>query len=118
MSTQIIALVDKTVVRLRGVCIRGLRPQQLEDAVGKRTGRMVRVIGVTGDAVEMDLYGLSPEEVLRDEAGIVRAVSAVEGVTAGEVAHIESAHAPVVVDADSLTVPGRTGCPGERFRSP
>ncbi len=118
MSTRIIALADKTVVSVVGLEVHGLRPGDLEGVLQERTGRVVRVIGVTGDSVQMDVYGLAPEDVLRDERGIVRAVSAVEGIRATEVASILSAHRPRELTLDDLRQGDSRGCHGERWMKP
>jgi len=118
MSTRIIALADKTVVSVVGLEVHGLKPNALEGVLQERTGRIVRVIGVTGDSVQMDVYGLAPEDVLRDEQGIIRAVSAVEGIRATEIASILSAHRPRELTLDDLRQGDHRGCPGERWMRP
>jgi hypothetical protein len=117
MDDRIIVFADKTILSIEGVEPRGLRPVDLESLLAEKLGVPVRVIGVTGTSVELDVYGLEPEAILRDEAGLIRAVSAVEGVHATELARIASAKRAVPVDIRK-PIPEPGGCQGERWRAP
>ena len=66
-SDRIIAFADKTVFSIKGLEVKGLNTEQIEDALMKKLGTIVRVIGVTSDRIEMDVYGIEPEQILRDE---------------------------------------------------
>ena len=76
---------------------------------------VVRVIGVTGSSVDMDVYGIDPEKLLKDEQGIIEAVSLSEGITATEVARIAEAKRIVEVDYAELEGKKRTACARERW---
>lgn len=115
METRIVAFVDKTVVKITGVKVRGLKPYELEQTLKNQIGRPVRVIGVTGDAIEMDIYGLEPEALYRDEQGIVKAVSMVSGITAAEVIKIASAEKSVEVSIERVPKGEYPGCAKERW---
>jgi hypothetical protein len=116
MKERIIVLADKTILRVAGLDVRGLKPTDLEKALSDRLDTPVRVIGVTGESIEVDVYGMEPEAVLADETGAISAISAVEGITASEVTHIASARRAVDVDLDSLPRPmPSAGCRAERW---
>ncbi|MDL2210527.1 hypothetical protein LJC26_06960 [Desulfovibrio sp. OttesenSCG-928-O18] len=113
---KVLVQVDKTVVRVTGITVRGLDTRQVESLVREALGgNIVRVIGVTGDSLEMDVYGLDEAAVLRAGDGLIRAVSMAEGITAADVAQMDSVTAirSVPVDAVPEAVPGR--CARERW---
>ena len=68
-ETAVIVHADKTVMRITGLRVQGLDTRALEQLLAERLATAVRVIGVTGEAVEMDVYGAPDEAVLRDEGG-------------------------------------------------
>lgn len=111
----IIAHADKTVLKISGLQVKGLNTRQLEEILSERLHTFVRVIGVTGDHVEMDVYNLDPEQITKDEHGIIQTVALTEGITASEIAKISCNKKIVEVDLD--TVPGRptSDCPRERW---
>lgn len=111
----IIAHADKTVLKISGLQVRGLNTRQLEELLSERLHTFVRVIGVTGDRVEMDVYNLEPEQIAKDEQGIIQTVALTEGITASEISAISCNKKIVEVDFDA--VPGRptSDCPRERW---
>ncbi|MFP4380457.1 MAG: hypothetical protein ACLFUS_08140 [Candidatus Sumerlaeia bacterium] len=111
----IIAFADKTVLQIEGLRVHGLRPCDLEKTLSEKLQTTVRVIGVTGESIEMDVYDLPPEAILKDEAGLIKAVSASEGIEASDVIRIASAKKAVPVDIHKLP-DGPRGCLGERWR--
>lgn len=113
METRVLARMDKTMLRIRGVRVRGLKPVDLERGLADRIGRPVRVIGVTGDRVEMDVYGLEPESILKDSRGLVAAVSAVEGIQAGEVASMDRSERLVDIHVRDIPRGPHAGCKRE-----
>jgi len=116
MATRVIAYVDKTVVRITGVRVKGLKPCELERALSDRVGATVRVIGVSGDAIDMDVYGLDPDALLKDDRGMVRAISATDGIRAADLVRIEAAPSVVEVDAERLPKPGSAhGCGRQKW---
>ena len=54
-DSRIIVQVDKTVVKITGVNIKGLNIQQVEALMKERLQSVARVIGVTGSSIEMDV---------------------------------------------------------------
>jgi translation elongation factor EF-1beta len=117
MDNSVIAYIDKTVVRIKGVDVRGLKPFELEKKLSEFIQRGIRVIGVTGESIEMDIYNIDPEAILKDESGIIKAISAVEGITATELTKIDSARKIVEVDVNSIPKGQQYGCQKERWNN-
>lgn len=115
MESGIIAYVDKTVIKISGVKVKGLKPYELEENLRKIVGRPIRVIGVTGESIEMDAYGLEPEAVYKDENGIVKVIAATEGITAKDVIKIDSAKKAIEVSIDDVPRGENDGCAKERW---
>lgn len=114
MTDRIVAYIDKTIVKISGIKVQGIKPIEVEKLVSERIGRPIRVIGVTSDSLEMDVYGLEPEAILRDNTGIIKAISMVPGLLAADVARIDSAEKAQPVSAEELTRSGGAACPRER----
>ena len=53
-STRILVQVDKTVIKITGLSVRGLKINELEQLLQERLQSMVRIIGVSGSQIEMD----------------------------------------------------------------
>jgi hypothetical protein len=98
MAEKVIVYTDKTMLKISGVRIRGLSPKELEARVEEILARPARVIGVTGEKIEMDVYGLEGESILQNAAGLVSAVSLVEGITPAEVVQIAASEKAVAVE--------------------
>ena len=75
------------------------------------------MIGVTGDAVDMDVYGLPPEAVLANADGIVTAVAAVDGIRATDVTRIAANDAADEVDIADIPTGEARGCARQRGRN-
>lgn len=118
MTVRLVVYADKTMLRIRGVDTKGLKPAELEAALTARLGTTVRLIGVTGHALDLDVYGLDPEQIFRDEAGVIHAVSAVPGIHASQLTQIESAEKVVTVDMDRIGDAPDAGCRKERWIPP
>lgn len=114
-QNDIIVYTDKTVLKVRGLNIHGLDTREVERLLTKRFGSVVRVIGVTGSSIDMDVYGMDPEQILRDEAGIIQTISTASGITPLEVAHLAEAERITEVEYDQI--PERKGdyCARERW---
>lgn len=117
MEDQIVAYVDKTIVKITGIRVQGLKPAELETAVAQEIGCPVRVIGVTSQSIQMDVYGLTPEAIIRNEQGLIQAVSLIPGLTASEVAQIAMAEKARAISAADLAKRTRTSCPKENWVS-
>lgn len=114
-NTRVIVYVDKTIVKITGIEVKGLKPFELEMTLKNLLGRSVRVIGVTAESIEMDVYGLSPESIYKNEEGIIKVISMVEGITAKDVMRIASAEKSVEVSVEELPKGEYYGCSRERW---
>jgi len=89
-DNKVIVQVDKTVVKITGIDVRGLNIQQLEALLKDKLKSVVRIIGVTGSSLEMDVYGIEEEDVLKEENGLIKAVALADGITLTDLAQISS----------------------------
>ena len=115
-SEKIIAFADKTVFSIKGLEVKGLNTEQLEDILTKKLGTLVRVIGVTSSRIEMDVYGIAPEQIKRDENDVIKAVACAEGITLTDLSQIESNERIVEVDLNSIGEADAPYCARERWR--
>lgn len=111
----IIAHADKTVLKISGLRVNGLNTRRLEEILEEKLHTFVRVIGVTGDHVEMDVYNLEPEQIAKDECGLIQTISLVEGITASEVSAISCNKKIREVDFDAVPRLPASDCPRERW---
>jgi hypothetical protein len=100
MDEKVIVYSDKSMLKITGIKVKGLRPPELEAKLQEVFKRPVRLIGVTGDKVEMDVYGLDGEALLQKADGVVKAISFVEGITASNVVEIASSERSIEVDIE------------------
>ena len=115
-DTRVIVQVDKTVVRISGLSVRGLNTSQLESILKEKLGGgLIRIIGVTGSSIEMDVYGLEEEDIRRDESGLIKAIATAEGITISDVAKLETVKK--IRDVNIHSIPGFEpgSCRGERW---
>ncbi len=115
MSERVIVLADKTILRIRGISVAGLRPHELEVRLRAVLDTPVRVIGVTGESLDLDVYGMDPDAILRSEEDLITTVSLTDGIAAAEVIQIAAAERAVDVDADAVPE-SPNGCRAERWR--
>jgi hypothetical protein len=115
MDERLVIYIDKTMLSVKGVSIKGLRPKDLEEKIKKIVRRPVRIIGVTGSDLQMDIYGLSAQQVLMDENKIIKAVSLVEGIEAREIITLEAKQEVTKIDASELRADSYKGCARERW---
>ena len=114
-QTRVLVQVDKTVVKITGLSVRGLRIHELEELLQARLQSMVRVIGVSGDRIEMDVYGLEEEAILRDEAGIIKTIALARGIGVSDVAAMEQVAKIRPVDFSEIPGYDPGGCRAERW---
>lgn len=114
-GNQVIVYSDKTVLKISGLKIRGLNTRELEEKLTEKLNSVVRVIGVTGSNIDMDVYGIAPDQILRDEQGIIKIVSTADGITATEVAELSSAERVVPVEYDDIPSNENMACARERW---
>lgn len=114
-ETRILVQVDKTIVKITGLSVRGLNTRQLEDILRQRLKTLIRVIGVLGDSLEMDVYGLDEEAVRRNEAGLIEAIALADGISVSDVTRLGSVERARRVDFDAIPPHGEGLCPAERW---
>ena len=111
----IIAYVDKSVVKITGLRIKGLNTQDVEKTLSEQLGSFVRVIGVTGGEIEMDVYNANPEAVRRNAQGLIEALALTEGITATEIAELSCSERITEVDFEELSGLFVSDCARERW---
>ncbi len=114
-DSKIIVQVDKTVIKITGLKIKGLNIQELEKIIFDKLKSAVRIIGVTGDSIEMDVYGIEEEDILKDENHIIKAISLADGITISDLAQISSVEKIKSIDIDNIPDCNEKGCRGERW---
>lgn len=112
---SILVQVDKTVVKITGLSVKGLNVQQLEELLQDKLKSMVRIIGVTGTSVEMDVYGIEESEILRDQDGLIKTISLADGITVSDVTQLSQVKKIHSVDIEHIPPYKPTGCRGERW---
>nr|WP_072514996.1 hypothetical protein [Ndongobacter massiliensis] len=116
-SADIYVNVDKTVVRITGISVKGLNINQLEALLQEKLKSMVRIIGVTGDSLEMDLYGVEEESILRNAEGLVHAISLADGITITDLTELSHVEKIKSVDIDHIPAYEPNGCQGMRWHN-
>lgn len=111
----IIAYADKSVLKISGLNVKGLNTAQLEKILEDKLHTFTRVIGVTGDGIEMDVYDIEPEKVRKNEKEIIECISLAEGITATDLAKISCSEKIVPVDFKSIPDKPTSDCARERW---
>lgn len=113
---RIIAYIDKTVVKIVGFKIDKINLAEIEKNIINILNRPVRVIGVSGEGLEFDVYNFPPEQIFKNERNIIEAI-ANEGIKGAEIAKIVKAeHIPEVKIDDLILKQGEENlCPAERW---
>jgi hypothetical protein len=115
-AAVVFAYADKTMLRISGLSVRGLNAGRLEEMLTRELNSLVRVIGVTGQSIDMDVYGLDEANILRDEKKIIKAVALAEGITLTDLASLACSGKTTDVEAAGLTRPAGPHCAGERWK--
>jgi hypothetical protein len=115
-TTIVFAYADKTMLRISGLSVHGLDAGRLEKIVAEKLNSPARVIGVTGQSIDMDVYGLKEENILRDEKNLIQAIALAEGITLTDLAGIACSGKAVVADLAAVANPSGSYCPGERWK--
>lgn len=107
--------VDKTIVKITGLSIKGLNIQQLETLLSNKLETMLRIIGVTGKSIEMDVYGLDESQLLRNEQGIIEIISLARGIQVSDVTRMSTVQKIIHMPFEEIP-PYREGmCMRERW---
>lgn len=112
---KVIVQVDKTVVKVTGITVKGLNIQQLEALLQEKLVSVVRVIGVTGSSIDMDVYGVEEEDIRRNADGVIQAVSLADGITLTDLAQISSISKIKEVDINHVPAYHHGQCMKERW---
>jgi hypothetical protein len=115
-ATIVFAYADKTMLRISGISVRGLNAGRLEELLTRELNSLVRVIGVTGQSIDLDVYGLDEANILRDEKKIIKAVALAEGITLTDLVGIACSGKTTAVEAADLGRPAGPHCAGERWK--
>jgi hypothetical protein len=103
------------MLRISGIVVHGLNTEELEKLLTKELKSVARVIGVTGQSIDMDIYGLDEENIMRDEKNLIKAVALADGITLTDLASIACSGKTTAVNAANF--PERSGhCAGERWK--
>ena len=113
---SIIAYVDKSVVKITGLRIKGLHTQAVEEALSQKLGSFVRVIGVTGSEILMDVYNVNPDSVRKSAEGLIEALALTEGITATELVELSCSERITEVDVSELSTLLVSDCAREKWR--
>ena len=89
--------------------------QQLEALLKDKLKSIVRIIGVTGSSVEMDVYGIEEEDVLKEKDGVIKAVSLADGITLTDLAQISSVSKIKTIDFKDVPEYSEGQCMKERW---
>lgn len=116
-NTKVIVQVDKTVVKVTGVEVKGLNIQQLEKIIKDKLKSVIRVIGVTGNSLEMDFYGVKEEDILKEKDGLIKAIAIADGISITDLAMLSSVKKIQSVDINSVPNNIGSGCIGERWQN-
>ena len=116
-DTHILVQVDKTVVKITGLSVKGLQIQELEQLLQQRLKSMVRVIGVTGSCIELDVYGVEESDILRDQDGIIKTVALARGIQVSDVTAMEHVSKIKAVPFDQIPPYEEGECRAERWLS-
>lgn len=111
----IIAHADKSVLKISGLEVKGLNTKQLEKILGDKLHTFVRVIGVTGSNIEMDVYDIEPEQVRKNEKGLIESIVLTEGITVTELTKLSCSEKIVPVDYNSIPEQPISDCAMERW---
>lgn len=114
LENKVIVQVDKTVVKITGLEIKGLNIQQLEKIIHEKLKSVVRIIGVTGNSIQMDVYGIEEDDILKEENGIIKAIALADGITVSDLVKIDSVEKIKSVHIDNIPDYNH-GCRGERW---
>lgn len=111
----IIAYADKSVLKISGLNVKGMSTTQVEDLLSDKLKAYVRVIGVTGTSIEMDVYDIEPEQVRKNADGVIDALALAEGITVSDLTQLDCSDKIVPVDFNNIPAEPVSDCPMERW---
>ena len=105
-----IVQVDKTIVKVSGLKVKGLNIQQLEGILADKLKSIIRIIGVTGSSIDMDVYGVDEEAILQAEDSLIKAISLADGISISDMSSLSSVKKVQSVDIDNVSDYMKNGC--------
>ena len=114
-TAVVFAYADKTMLRISGIAVRGLNTVELEKLLTEKLSSVARVIGVTGQSIDLDVYGLDGESIMRDGENLIRAVALAEWITLTDLAAIACSGKTTAVNAANIPA-NSWHCPCERCK--
>ena len=115
-NSKVIVYADKNMISISGISVKGLNTTQIEEMLTESIGQNTRIIGVTTENIEMDIYGAADYK-LEDIAGkLLKVISLTDEITCSDIVSIASNGKLLEVDyknIPSAEVGG--GCVGERW---
>ena len=111
----IIAYADKSVLKISGLSVKGMSTTQVEQLLQDKLQAIVRVIGVTGNSIEMDVYDTDPEKIRRNADGVIDTLALAEGITVSDVTKVSCSDKIVAVDWKDIPDKPISDCLRERW---
>ena len=111
----IVAYADKSVLKISGLSVKGMSTTQVEDLLSDKLKALVRVIGVTGTSIEMDVYDAEPEQIRKNADGLIETLALAEGITASDVTQVLCSDKIVPVNFDDIPAEPLSDCARERW---
>ena len=111
----IIAYADKSVLKISGLSVKGMSTTQVEKVLQDKLQTIVRVIGVTGESIEMDVYNAVPEKIRRNAYGVIDALALAEGITVSDLTKVSCSDKIVPVEWKDIPDKPVSNCLRERW---
>ena len=111
----IIAHADKCVLKISGLKVKGLNTAQLEEILGNKLKAFVRVIGVTGENIEMDVYDAEPDQIRRSADGLIESLVLAEGINVTDLTKLSCSEKIIEVDYNDIPDEPLSDCAMERW---
>lgn len=111
----IIAYADKSVLKISGLSVKGMSTTEVEKILRDKLQAIVRVIGVTGESIEMDVYDAEPDQIRKNADGVVEAIALAEGITVSDLTKVSCSDKIVAVDWKDIPDEPVSDCARERW---
>ena len=111
----IIAYADKSVLKISGLSVKGMSTTQVEDLLSDKLKALVRVIGVTGTSIEMDVYDAEPDQIRKNAEGLIETIALAEGISVNDVTTVSCSDKIVPIDFNDIPAEPLSDCARERW---
>lgn len=113
---KVIVYVDKTMLSISGIDIKGLNTYEVESLLKENLGQEARIIGVTSTNLQFDIYGASEVSLSEIAGSIVKVISMSEGITCSDIVEISDNDKVVEIEYNEIPHDEKIkGCIGERW---